>query len=257
METALDGGHPDRALELFLPLAGIVDKEVQALQALEPVWARMRAGVRLLPREMRSTLRDRPDWLVPLDPPNVPTLYLYGKETDARMFPSPSEVPDLLPRAQLHGLPQQRHLGFALDPSSFAHAILEFTPGSQHMSNRFRPRDSRTTSPTRLREAASDIDVGPWTRQLRSGAAAWRHTGSPLRQTDGCGSATSRREQPRMRVPKRPSSRPGGQGRSAGKGGFENRPQRVRRPDPEQKIAEIQPAVRGRAPRTSARRARS
>jgi pimeloyl-ACP methyl ester carboxylesterase len=127
METALDAGHPDRALELFLPLAGIVDKKVQALQAPEPVWARMRAGVRLLPREMRSALRDDPDWLVGLDPPNVPTLYLYGKETDARMFPSPSEVPDLLPNAQLHGLPQQRHLGFAFDPSSFAHAILEFT----------------------------------------------------------------------------------------------------------------------------------
>ena len=127
METALDAGHPDRALELFLPLAGIVDQEVQVLQALEPVWTRMRAGVRLVPREMRSGLRDGHDWLVGFDPPNVPTLYLYGEETDAPMFPSPSEVPDLLPNAQLHRLPRQRHLGFAFDPSSFARAILEFT----------------------------------------------------------------------------------------------------------------------------------
>lgn len=127
METALDAGHPDRALELFLPLAGMIDEEVQALQALEPVWARMRSSVRLVPREMRSALRDDPNWLSRFDPPNVPTLYLYGEETDAPMFPSPREVPDLLPNAQLHGLPRQRHLGFAFDPSSFAHAILEFT----------------------------------------------------------------------------------------------------------------------------------
>jgi pimeloyl-ACP methyl ester carboxylesterase len=127
METALDAGHPDRALELFLPLAGIVDEEVRALQTLEPVWARMRAGVRLVPREMRSALRDAPNWLVRLDPPNVPTLYLYGEETDASMFPRPHEVPDLLPNAELHSLPGQRHLGFAFEPSSFADAILEFT----------------------------------------------------------------------------------------------------------------------------------
>jgi pimeloyl-ACP methyl ester carboxylesterase len=127
METVLDAGDPDRALELFFPVAGIVDDEVRALQALEPVWARMREGVRPLPREMRSALRDGGDWLVGFDPPDVPTLYLYGEETDARLFPSPSGVPDLLPHAQLHGLPRQRHLGFAFDPSSFAHAILEFT----------------------------------------------------------------------------------------------------------------------------------
>jgi pimeloyl-ACP methyl ester carboxylesterase len=127
METALDAGHCDRALELFLPLAGIVDEEAQALRALEPVWARMRAGVRLVPREMRSALRDGPDWLVGFDPPDVPTLYLHGEQTDALMFPSPREVPDLLPEAQLRGLAGQRHLGFAFDPSSFADAILEFT----------------------------------------------------------------------------------------------------------------------------------
>lgn len=127
METAIDAGHPDRALELFCPLAGIADDEVQALQALEPVWARIRAGARLLPRELRSGLRDGRDWLVGFDPPDVPTLYLHGEKTDARLFPSPSEVPRLLPNAQLRSLPGQRHLGFAFDPASFAHAILEFT----------------------------------------------------------------------------------------------------------------------------------
>jgi pimeloyl-ACP methyl ester carboxylesterase len=127
METAIGASDPDRALELFLPLAGIVDEEVQALRALEPVWARMRAGVRPLPREVQSARRDGPDWLVGFDPPDVPTLYLYGEDTDARMFPNPSEVPDLPPNAQLRSLPRQRHLAFAFDPASFAHAILEFT----------------------------------------------------------------------------------------------------------------------------------
>jgi pimeloyl-ACP methyl ester carboxylesterase len=127
MEIALDAGDTDRALELFLPLAGVVDEEVEVLRALEPVWARMRAGVRLVPRELRSGLRDGPDWLARFDPPDVPVLYLYGEQTDARMFPSPSEVADLLPNAQLQGLPRQRHLGFAFDPSSCASAILDFT----------------------------------------------------------------------------------------------------------------------------------
>jgi pimeloyl-ACP methyl ester carboxylesterase len=127
METAIDAGDPDRALELFWPIAGIEGEEVQALRALEPVWARMRDGVRLVPREMRSARRDGHDWLVGFDPPDVPTLYLYGQETDAGMFPSPRDVLDLLPDAQLRGLPGQRHLGFAFDPASFAHAILEFT----------------------------------------------------------------------------------------------------------------------------------
>jgi pimeloyl-ACP methyl ester carboxylesterase len=127
METALDAGDADRALELFLPFAGVVDEEVEALRALEPVWARMQAGVRLVPREIRSGLRDGPGWLARFDLPDVPTLYLHGKETDARMFPSPSEVADLLPHAQLQSLPRQRHLGFAFDPSTFASAILDFT----------------------------------------------------------------------------------------------------------------------------------
>ena len=43
------------------------------------------------------------------------------------VFPSASEVADLLPNAQLRSLPGQRHLGFAFDPESFAHTILEFT----------------------------------------------------------------------------------------------------------------------------------
>jgi hypothetical protein len=127
METAIDAGDPDRALELFVPLAGIVDEEIQVLRALEPVWARMREGVGLVPREIRSALRDGRDWLDGFDPPDVPTLYLYGEETGARMFPSLGEVSELLPDAQLRGLPGQRHLGFAFDPASFAHAGLEFT----------------------------------------------------------------------------------------------------------------------------------
>jgi hypothetical protein len=32
-----------------------------------------------------------------------------------------------LPKAQLHGLPGQRHLAFAFDPTSFAQAVLHFT----------------------------------------------------------------------------------------------------------------------------------
>jgi pimeloyl-ACP methyl ester carboxylesterase len=79
METAIDSGDPDRALALFFPLAGIVNEEVQVLRALEPVWAKMRAGVHPVPREIRSGLRDAHDWRVGFDRPDLPTLYLYGR----------------------------------------------------------------------------------------------------------------------------------------------------------------------------------
>lgn len=61
------------------------------------------------------------------DPPNIPTLYLFGEATDASIFPTPDEVAELLPKAQLHGLPGQRHLAFAFDPTSVAQAVLQFT----------------------------------------------------------------------------------------------------------------------------------
>jgi pimeloyl-ACP methyl ester carboxylesterase len=127
VQSALDADNPDRALELFFPAAGIVDQEVQALRSLEPVWARLREGVYLFPREVRAALHDQRDRLRAFDPPAVPTLYLYGKETEAAIFATLDDVAERLPNAQVHGLPGQRHLAFAFDPMSFAQAILAFT----------------------------------------------------------------------------------------------------------------------------------
>jgi pimeloyl-ACP methyl ester carboxylesterase len=125
-QAALGAGNPDRALELVFPLVGAVHQEVQILRSLEPVWQRLQAGVQLVPRETRLTPQER-DRVMAFDPPNVPTLYLYGEETDAPTFATPDEVAELLPNAQLHGLPGQRHLAFAFDPTAFAQAILTFT----------------------------------------------------------------------------------------------------------------------------------
>jgi pimeloyl-ACP methyl ester carboxylesterase len=91
------------------------------------VWARIRESVRPSPRELRAGLDEGVDQLTAFDPPNVPTLYLYGEETDAPSFRAPGEVAELFPKAQLRGLAGQRHLAFAFDPSSFAEAILAFT----------------------------------------------------------------------------------------------------------------------------------
>jgi hypothetical protein len=43
MQSALDAGGPDRALELFFPVAGIVDQEIQALRSLDPNTSRATA----------------------------------------------------------------------------------------------------------------------------------------------------------------------------------------------------------------------
>ena len=127
LQSALDAGDPDSALEVFFPAVGIVDHEVQVLRSLESVWARARTGVRLVPREVRAALDEGPAWLTASDPPDVPTLYVHGAETKASIFATLDEVAELLPKAKLQALPGQRHLAFAFDPSSFAQAILAFT----------------------------------------------------------------------------------------------------------------------------------
>jgi pimeloyl-ACP methyl ester carboxylesterase len=125
IQAALEAGNPDRALEIVFPAVGVVDTEVQVLRSLEPVWERLRAGVRLVPREIRTGF-EAIDRLEAFDPPDIPTLYLYGEATDASIFAPPDEVAELLPKAQLHGLAGQRHLAFAFDPKSVAQAVLHF-----------------------------------------------------------------------------------------------------------------------------------
>jgi pimeloyl-ACP methyl ester carboxylesterase len=126
MQAALDAGNPDRALEIVFPAVGVVDAEVQVLRSLEPVWERLRAGVRLVPRELRTGF-EAIDRLEAFDPPDIPTLYLFGEATDASIFATPDEVAELLPKAQLHGLQRQRHVAFAFDPTSVAQTVLHFT----------------------------------------------------------------------------------------------------------------------------------
>ena len=126
VQAALDAGDPDRALETFFSAGVAVEEEVQIIRSLPEVWARAREGVCLVPRELR-TAHEAIDRLKAPVPPDIPTLYLYGEQTDASIFATPDEVAELLPKAQLHGLRGQRHLACAFDPTSFAQAVLEFT----------------------------------------------------------------------------------------------------------------------------------
>ena len=127
VQAALDDGDPDRAIDTLRPAVGIVEHEQEALRSLQPVWARLGEGVRLCPRELRAGL-DEVDRLTAFDPPDVPTLYLYGEETDAPSFSAPGEVAELFPMAELRGLAGQRHLAFAFDPSF----VCRSNPGFHH-----------------------------------------------------------------------------------------------------------------------------
>lgn len=127
LESALDAGDPDRALELFLPVAGIVEQEVEAIRSEEQVWEALREGVVVLPRELRALVGDGGMLLSAADPPAVPTLYLYGEHTAAPVFPTLAEIAELMPEAQLHCLRGQRHMAIAFDPTTFAQALLAFT----------------------------------------------------------------------------------------------------------------------------------
>jgi pimeloyl-ACP methyl ester carboxylesterase len=126
VQAALDAGNTDGALAIFFAAVGSVDSEVEVLRSLEPVWQRIRESHQRVPRELRLSPEER-DRIMAFDPPDVATLYLYGEETDAPIFPTLEEVAERLPNTQLHGLPGQRHLAFAFDPTAFAQAVLAFT----------------------------------------------------------------------------------------------------------------------------------
>jgi pimeloyl-ACP methyl ester carboxylesterase len=126
VQAALDAGNTDHALDIFFAAVGVVESEVEVLRSLEPVWQRIREAHQRVPREMRLAPEER-DRVIAFEPPDVATLYLYGEETDAPIFPTLEDVAKRLPNAQFHGLPGQRHLAFAFDPIAFTQAILVFT----------------------------------------------------------------------------------------------------------------------------------
>ena len=128
MQAALDAGDPDQALEIFLSAIGVADDGGAVLRSVESVWERPERVSASSPASS-GPAHEAIDRLKALGPPDIPTLYLYGEKTDASVFPTADEVAELLPRAQLHRLPGQRHLAFGFDPTPFAQAILQFTTG--------------------------------------------------------------------------------------------------------------------------------
>jgi pimeloyl-ACP methyl ester carboxylesterase len=127
VESALDAGDPDLALETFFPVADIVEDEVEVLRAQEPVWEALRQGVLVFPREHRALEADGRRLLSAVALPPVPILYLHGALTEAPVFPALEEVAELLPKARFHCLPGQRHMAPVFDPTAFAQAVLAFT----------------------------------------------------------------------------------------------------------------------------------
>jgi pimeloyl-ACP methyl ester carboxylesterase len=127
VESALEAGEPDRALEIFFPVAAIVEEEVKAIRAQRPVWEALRQGVLVFPREHRALHADGRRLLSAVKLPRVPILYLYGELTAAPVFPTLDEVAELLPRARFHCLLGQRHMAPVFDPITFARVVLAFT----------------------------------------------------------------------------------------------------------------------------------
>lgn len=127
VRSAVDAGDPDRALELFLPIADITEQEREVIRAQEPIWQALREGVLVFPREHRALADDGPASLSRLRLPDIPTLYLHGESTRAAIYPTLDEVARLIPGARFHCLRGQRHLAPVFDPAAFARAVLAFT----------------------------------------------------------------------------------------------------------------------------------
>lgn len=133
MESALDAGDPDRALELFLPVADIAGDEAEAMRGQDAVWETLRRGVLVFPREHRALQSDGRRLLSTIElPPHVPVLYLHGELTEAPVFPTLGEVAELLPKARFHCLRGQRHMAPLFDAKAFAQAVLRFTGTHDH-----------------------------------------------------------------------------------------------------------------------------
>ena len=125
-EPALETGGTEAVLEAFCSAINEPDDAVAALRANPPVWKGLNAGVRGTLGEVRALL-DLPADAPPPQPPDAPTLYLYGAESSNPVFPTPDVVASVLPDARFRALPGQRHFAPVLDPTGFAEAILEFT----------------------------------------------------------------------------------------------------------------------------------
>ena len=97
MQAALDAGNPDRALEIVFPAVGVVDAEVQVLRSLEPVWERLRAGVRLVPRELRTGL-EAVDRLEAFDPPTSPRFTSSDRQRMRQSSRLLTKLPNCCPR---------------------------------------------------------------------------------------------------------------------------------------------------------------
>lgn len=126
MESALADGDPERAIEIFSPVADITPEELAAVRSEAPVWEALKAGVQVFPRELQALQDEGVPRLSQTELPDVPLLYLYGELTSAPVYPTLPEVAKRYPRAELHGLSRQRHLAPMFDPASFAEAITGF-----------------------------------------------------------------------------------------------------------------------------------
>lgn len=122
----LTAGHADRALEVFLPLAGSPSEEVQFLQSMPEVWGGFVAVAEAtLDRELQAMLEFtwEPDRYDTID---APTLILAGELTDAAVYPTPAELQAALPHARTHVFPGQRHVAMSADPGAFTAAVRAF-----------------------------------------------------------------------------------------------------------------------------------
>jgi pimeloyl-ACP methyl ester carboxylesterase len=127
VRSAVAAGDPDRALEIFFPIADISPQEVEMIRSQEVVWRALRDGVMVFPREHRALDADGRRTLEATQLPEVPLLYLYGELTTAPIYPSATEAARLWPRAERRCLRGQRHVAPMFDPAAFANALLDFT----------------------------------------------------------------------------------------------------------------------------------
>lgn len=123
--AAVNRGDLDTAMHLFFELADGSQDDVSMMRAMRPIWKRMRAASRTLPRELEA-LRgwdwSPHEWSLP----DTPMLLIGGAETEGGFFPTLDELREAFPHAEVDVIPGQRHLAMGFAPWRFAEGVLDF-----------------------------------------------------------------------------------------------------------------------------------
>ncbi len=124
IRRAVDEDRVDDAIrDMAQNLAGITDEELSIAMRVPPIRKTLRAGVRVVARELEVIRSSEWSGLPVAD---VPTLVLRGGLSNAAVYPTEEQTPEIATDVETMTLTGQGHLGHVFARSEFVDAVLNF-----------------------------------------------------------------------------------------------------------------------------------